>query len=131
MSLRALCLAAAVAAAAMPAVMPAMAQEATGAGPPMETLVELADLLGRAHAIRSLCNGEADHTWRNYMFNMMAIEAPSGSPRKSALTGAFNRGFRDQQARSGRCGADSPKQEAEIAARGRALAEIVAGTYLH
>src|SRR5690242_11681527 len=84
---------------------PARAQE----GAPLDTLVELADLLGRAHAIRSACNGDSDQTWRNYMFNMLAIEAPAGSPRKSALTGAFNRGFRDQAARSGRCTADSQR----------------------
>jgi uncharacterized protein (TIGR02301 family) len=109
------------------AAAPARAQE----GPSVQALSELADLLGRAHAIRSLCNGDSDQTWRNYMFNMLAIEAPSGSPNKSALTGAFNRGFRDQQARSGKCSADSPREEAEIAARGRALAETVAASYLH
>jgi uncharacterized protein (TIGR02301 family) len=109
------------------AAAPARAQE----GPSIQALTELADLLGRAHGIRSLCNGDSDQTWRNYMFNMLAIEAPSGSPNKSALTGAFNRGFRDQQARSGKCSADSPREEAEIAARGRALAETVAASYLH
>jgi len=107
---------------------PARAQEA---GPPTETLVELADLLGRAHAIRSACNGDADQTWRNYMFNMLAIEAPAGSPRKSALTGAFNKGFRDQAQRSSKCTPESQREEAQIAARGRALAETVAASYLH
>src|SRR5690349_20503690 len=99
---------------------PARAQEA---GPPLDQLVELADLLGRAHAIRSACNGDADQTWRNYMFNMLAIEAPGGSPRKSALTGAFNRGFREQAARSSKCTPDSQREEAQIVVRGRALAE--------
>ena len=127
MSLRALPFALLLAATAV-AGAPAHAQEA---GPPLDTLVELADLLGRAHAIRSACNGDSDQTWRNYMFNMLAIEAPGGSPRKSALTSAFNKGFRDQAARSGRCTADSQREEAQIAARGRVLAETVAGTYLH
>jgi uncharacterized protein (TIGR02301 family) len=120
-------LGAAFLAALLAGAAPARAQE----GPSLGTLTELADLLGRAHAIRSLCNGDADQTWRNYMFNMLAIEAPSGSPNKSSLTGAFNRGFRDQQARSGKCTADSPREEAQIAARGRALAETVAASYLH
>ena len=127
MSLRALPLALLLAATAVVGA-PARAQEA---GPSLDTLVELADLLGRAHAIRSACNGDADQTWRNYMFNMLAIEAPGGSPRKSALTGAFNRDFRDQAARSGKCTPDSQREEAQIAARGRALAETVAGSYLH
>jgi uncharacterized protein (TIGR02301 family) len=128
MSLRAIPLALVLAASTLAGAPAARAQEA---GPPLETLSELAELLGRAHAIRSACNGDSDQTWRTYMFNMLAIEAPSGSPRKAALTGAFNRGFRDQAARSGRCTADSQRAEAEIAARGRALAETVAGSYLH
>jgi uncharacterized protein (TIGR02301 family) len=128
MSLRALPLALLLAATAVVGA-PARAQEA--GGPPLETLVELADLLGRAHAIRSACNGDNDQTWRNYMFNMLAIEAPAGSPRKSALTGAFNRGFREQAARSGKCTPESQREEAQIAARGRALAETVAASYLH
>ncbi len=66
------------------AAAPAQAQE----GPSVQALSELAGLLGRAHAIRSLCSGDSDQTWRNYMFNMLAIEAPAGSPNKSALTGA-------------------------------------------
>jgi uncharacterized protein (TIGR02301 family) len=99
-------------------------------GPPLDTLVNLATLLGRAHAVRSACNGDADQTWRNYMFNMLAIEAPSGSPKKQPLTSAFNRGFRDQQNRTGKCTADMPRLEAEIAAQGRAVAETVASSYL-
>jgi uncharacterized protein (TIGR02301 family) len=130
MSLRALPFALLLAVSPFAAAPAARAQEAAG-GPPLETLVELADLLGRAHAIRSACNGDSDQTWRNYMFNLLAIEAPAGSSRKSALTGAFNRGFREQAARSGKCSADSQREEAQIAARGRALAETVAGTYLH
>ncbi len=111
------------------ASLPARAQE--GAGPPVETLAELADLLGQAHAIRSVCNGDSDQTWRNYMFNMLAIEAPTGSPRKNALTSAFNRGFRNQQARASKCSPDMARTEAEIAARGKAVAEAVAASYLH
>ena len=129
MSLRILAIAAAVFGVAAIGAAPARAQQ--GPGPTLETLSELADLLGRAHAIRSMCNGENDQTWRTYMFNMLAIEAPSGSPRKAPLTSAFNRGFRTQQGRSDRCTPDMPRIEAELAARGRALAETVAASYLH
>jgi len=133
MSLRALSLAAPILAALVLAAAPrpAQAQEGIGPGPPSETLAQLAELLGQAHAIRSLCNGDADQTWRNYMFNMLAIEAPESGPRKSALTSAFNRGFRTQSNATRSCSSDMGKLEAQIAARGRALAESAANSYLH
>jgi uncharacterized protein (TIGR02301 family) len=133
MSLRTLSLAAPILAAFILAAAPrpALAQETAGAGPPVETLAQLAELLGQAHAIRSLCNGDADQTWRNYMFNMLAIEAPESGPRKSQLTSAFNRGFRNQSNTTRSCSSDMGKVEAEIAARGRVLAESAANSYLH
>lgn len=109
----------------------ALAQEAPiGGGAPIEYVAELAELLGKAHAIRSICNGDDDQTWRNYMFNMLAIEAPESGPRKSQLTSAFNRGFRTQSGSSKNCSSDMPKLEAQIASRGRALAELIASSYL-
>jgi uncharacterized protein (TIGR02301 family) len=97
---------------------------------PLDILVDLAETLGEAHAIRSLCNGDQDQTWRNYMFSMLNMEGPTGSPRRSAMTSAFNRGFRTQSSRNRSCTPDMPGLEAQIAARGRALAESVAATYL-
>ena len=109
---------------------PALSQEFPAEGAPMEYLGELAELLGRAHAIRSACHGDADQTWRNYMFNMLAVEAPDSGPRKSQLTSAFNRGFRSQSNSVRNCTADVAKVEAQIAARGRVLAELIANSYL-
>jgi uncharacterized protein (TIGR02301 family) len=98
-------------------------------GPSEQMLTDLAETLGQAHAVRSLCNGDNDQTWRDYMVNMLAIEAPSGSLSRS-LTSAFNRGFRAQNNRTKACTPDMPRVEAEIASRGRALAEMVAASYL-
>jgi uncharacterized protein (TIGR02301 family) len=128
MTLRALGLAACLFAAT---AAPAFAQEVPDSGAPMENLLELAELLGRAHALRSACNGDSDQTWRNYMFNMLAIEAPESGPRKSQLTSAFNRGFRSQSGAARQCGAGVAQLEAQIAARGRVLAETIANSYLH
>ena len=97
---------------------------------PIDILVDLAETLGEAHAIRSLCNGDEDQTWRNYMFSMLNMEGPTGSPRRSAMTSAFNRGFRTQSSRNRSCTPDLPGLEAQIAARGRMLAESVAASYL-
>jgi uncharacterized protein (TIGR02301 family) len=120
---------------------PALAQEADVPGAPVEearsfsgaplgTLEDLAETLGEAHAIRALCNGDGDQTWRNYMFEMMALEAPGG-PRRSALTGAFNRGYRRQSGSRTECSPDMVAIEASIASRGRQLAESAAASYLH
>ncbi len=108
----------------------AAAQEQPPGGPPVEILNDLAETLGQAHAVRAACNGQADQTWREYMMRLLAIEAPSG-PRRSSMTSAFNRGYRSQNSRTSACTSDMPRVEAEIAARGRALAETAANSYLH
>jgi uncharacterized protein (TIGR02301 family) len=110
--------------------LPAAAQESPIREAPIDVLVDLAETLGEAHAIRSVCNGDQDQTWRNYMFSMLNMEGPTGSPRRSAMTSAFNRGFRTQSTRNRSCTPDLPGLEAQIAARGRALAESVAASYL-
>jgi uncharacterized protein (TIGR02301 family) len=127
MNLRILAIAAFLAASSLPAGAqePAPFREA-----PIDILVDLAETLGEAHAIRSLCNGDQDQTWRNYMFSMLNMEGPTGSPRRSAMTSAFNRGFRNQSSRNRSCTPDLPGLEAQIAARGRMLAESVAASYL-
>jgi uncharacterized protein (TIGR02301 family) len=123
----ALCAATLILATLAGAAAPAAAQSKNA---PLDTLVQLAETLGQAHALRSVCTGDGDQTWRNYMMNMLAMEAPSG-PRRSPLTSAFNRGYRAQSARMKTCTASAPAEEAAIAARGRALAESVAQGYLN
>jgi uncharacterized protein (TIGR02301 family) len=96
---------------------------------PLHLISELAETLGRAHAVRTVCNGDQDGTWRNYMLNMMSYEAPSG-PRRAALTEAFNRGFRSQTRDTPDCNDASSRTEASIAARGRELSDTIARTYM-
>lgn len=96
---------------------------------PLYLISELAETLGRAHAVRTVCNGDQDGTWRNYMLNMMSYEAPSG-PRRAALTEAFNRGFRSQTRDTPACNDASSRVEASIAARGRELSDTIARTYM-
>src|SRR5690349_9681822 len=102
MSLRALSLAVFLGLAAAPAFAqdpeappPQMQREA-----PLQLVADLAETLGRAHAIRTLCNGDQDSTWRNYMLNLMAYE---GGGRRASLTDAFNRGYRGQNRETSSC----------------------------
>ncbi len=114
------------------ATAPAQAQEAAPfqpTPPPLEFLVEMAEILGQAHAIRTACNGEGDQTWRAYMMEMMSIEAPSGN-RRSELTRAFNQGYRSQSRRARSCTADLAETEAQLAERGRMLADTITRIYL-
>lgn len=132
MKLRALILASALAV----STAPALGQEFESQDPepqrnaPIELLADLAETLGRAHAVRTLCNGDTDSTWRNYMLNLMSYEAPSG-PRRASLTDAFNRGYRGQNRETSSCTASMPAIEAGIARRGRELSEAIARTYLN
>ena len=113
--------------------LPVRAQEPQIAdGPqaaPINLIRDLAEILGRAHAVRTLCNGDQDVTWRNYMVNMMSYEAPSG-PRRAAVTEAFNRGYRSQTRETPACSNASARIEAGIAARGKDLADEIARAYM-
>jgi uncharacterized protein (TIGR02301 family) len=93
-------------------------------------LADLAETLGRAHAVRTLCNGDTDSTWRNYMLNLMSYEAPGGD-RRASLTDAFNRGYRGQNRETSSCTSGMPAIEAGIARRGRELSEAIARIYLN
>lgn len=111
--------------------LPALAQDPVPvAQAPLELVSDLAEVLGRAHAVRTVCNGESDSTWRNYMLNLMAIEAPSG-PRRATLTDSFNRGYRGQSRETSACTDQMPAVEAGIARRGRELSEAIARSYLN
>jgi uncharacterized protein (TIGR02301 family) len=128
MSLRTLLVAGLLALAPLPAF--AQEQELPVAQAPIELVADLAEVLGRAHAVRTVCNGDNDSTWRNYMLNLMAIEAPSGS-RRAALTDAFNRGYRGQSRETSACNDQMPRIEAGIARRGRELSDEIARSYLN
>ncbi|MEQ1784520.1 MAG: TIGR02301 family protein [Hyphomonadaceae bacterium] len=135
MMLRTACLAAILAFAAAPAmaqeqVPEQLQEEAPAASAPINLLADLAEVLGRAHAVRTLCNGDQDSTWRSYMLNLMAYEAGSGD-RRAAMTDAFNRGYRGQNRETSSCTAATPAIEASIARRGRELSDEIARGYLH
>jgi len=131
--LRALILSAALSAFATPALAQEFDETEEPVPPrnaPIELVADLAETLGRAHAVRTLCNGDTDSTWRNYMLNLMSYEAPGGD-RRASLTDAFNRGYRGQNRETSSCAAGMPAIEAGIARRGRELSEAIARTYLN
>lgn len=105
------------------------AQTAAPAGPSRASLEQLASVLGEAHALNVVCNGDDDQYWRRYMQELMELEAPGGDIR-SALTSAFNSGYRAQSSRHEKCTPDLVALQAQVAARGRALTETIARSYV-
>ena len=92
---------------------------------------DLASVLGEAHYIRTLCNGQKDQYWRNFMSQMLDLEG-GVEYRRSLLVRAFNLGYRTQSRRSsGVCNSQSPVEESKLATRGRKLAERIALGYLN
>lgn len=92
-----------------------------------ETLADLAYTLGQAHALRMRCQGEGDQVWRARMVRMVEIEQPDRAFRDQ-LFDSFNVGFLGAQTRHPRCDAAARAEAARIAARGRDLSRVLAGT---
>ncbi len=107
--------------------VPLMFAAALAARAPEErqALIDLAYVLGEAHALRQVCSGTGDQTWRVRMNRMMELEQPdTGLERR--LVDAFNAGFMTRQAERPACDAGALAAERATAVRGRALSEKLA-----
>ena len=91
-----------------------------------QTLVDLAYVLGEAHALRAVCQGEEDQSWRTRMTRMIEVEKPDTAFRRR-LIDSFNAGFVSRQAATRACDEGAAAQERGVAARGRGLAQRLAG----
>jgi len=81
----------------------------------------LAEVLGKAHAIRVVCNGRNDQYWRSYMLRLLELEAPyQGGLRRSMVNG-FNAGFSWGNDLHRVCDGDAATAEKAYAAEGRDL----------
>ena len=86
-----------------------------------QTVVQLAYVLGEAHALHRLCAGAADATWYDRMERLEAQEA-SDEAFRHRLVDSFNAGFASRQAQFPACGRASETAERRVAAEGGALA---------
>ena len=93
-------------------------------------LLRLSETLGRAHALRVVCKGRGDQEWRDFMREVLVLEAGEDNDARNRLVDAFNSGFRAFQSDAIGCPENADELEAGIAAEGRALAERMAGRYL-
>jgi uncharacterized protein (TIGR02301 family) len=102
---------------------PALAQERSPAD--RQLLLELARTIGEAHAIRQVCEGPQDQFWRTRMLSLLEAEAP-GFDLAERLRSAFNTGFLERQYAHPACNRLAREAEAEVSARGQALARRLA-----
>jgi uncharacterized protein (TIGR02301 family) len=86
-----------------------------------QSLVDLAYVLGEAHALRQACQGEDDQYWRTRMIRMVDTEQPdAGLDRR--LKESFNTGFASRQGEFPTCTGATRRAEIATAARGQSLA---------
>ena len=91
-----------------------------------QTLVDLAYVLGEAHALRAACQGADDQAWRSRMTRMIDVEKPDTAFRRR-LIDSFNAGFVGRQSATTACNEAVAAQERAVAGRGRDLAQRLAG----
>ena len=108
---------------ALAVAAPAAAQDRSPAA--RRTLVDLAYVLGQAHALALVCEGQAQ-TWRARMARVREIEAPDAAFDRLLVNG-FNAGFVDAHGRFPTCTRAARAEAAAVAARGRDLARVLAG----
>lgn len=84
------------------------------------TLIELAHVLGEAHALHRVCAGPTDDLWRGRMQRLIEVEAPSES-LKTELTSSFNAGFTAPETQAKDCAA-AAATERTVSRKGAMLA---------
>lgn len=84
-----------------------------------QQLTALAEVLGGSHYLRILCQGRGDQRWRTYMQGVIQREPQMNDQ----LIAAFNRGYRDQEARFPTCDETTRQMEAELRARGLRISQ--------
>lgn len=90
-----------------------------------DQLVELAEVLGGSHYLRILCEGRGDQRWRDYMRGVIERE-----PQYNVvLVEAFNRGYRNEEARFPVCDTTTRQMEAELRARGVRVAQALSARH--
>ena len=102
------------------------AQDMTKSPVYQDKLVDLADVLGRIHSIRVLCNGQSDQYWRQFMRNLLDVEAPQQGYLRSRMVESFNTAYTAEQALRQSCTIEATQAETELSERGRALSDSLA-----
>ena len=98
---------------------PSLAQDRDPAG--RQALLDLAYVLGEAHALKQACDSENQY-WRARMQRLLELEKPDLA-FKVRLTDRFNTGFTVRESQFPACNAAARAEAAAAARRGRVLAQ--------
>jgi uncharacterized protein (TIGR02301 family) len=98
---------------------PALAQDRSPAL--RQNLVDLAYVLGEAHALRQACQGQDDQFWRLRMIRLVDTEQPDAALDRR-LKESFNAGFASRQSEYPACTPASRRAQAQVAIHGQQLA---------
>ena len=104
-------------------VTPAVAQERSPAL--RQSLVDMAYVLGEAHALRQACNGPRDQYWRSRMQRMVETEQPDLAFDRR-LRESFNTGFVTRQGGFPDCTPATARALSGVLAKGQVLAARLA-----
>lgn len=99
----------------------AQAQSVTRSQDYLRDVVTLSEVLGKAHAVRTVCNGRNDQYWRDYMQRLMDIEAPYRGGLRDSMVNGFNAGFSVGSARHQVCDNATVAAEKTYADEGRTI----------
>jgi len=91
----------------------------------------LARVMGEMHYLAYACQGRDSQTWRNAMLELLDHEAPTRGSYRQRLVDRFNEGFRLQERRRPRCGAEEEMVRQALAAEGQSLSEQLRRAYLN
>lgn len=86
-----------------------------------QALVDMAYVLGEAHALRQVCEGASDQYWRTRMVRLVDTEQPDEALAQR-LKDAFNTGFVARQGAFPVCNPAARAAMTKVLARGRNLA---------
>ena len=101
--------------------LPAQGQSRVQSQDYFRDVTSLAEVLGKAHAIRVACNGRNDQYWRSYMLRLLELEAPYQGGLRRSLVNGFNAGFSWGSDLHPTCDGDAVTAEKAYAAEGRDL----------
>ena len=90
-----------------------------------QQLAQLAEVLGGSHYLETLCRGQGDQRWRDYMRSVIN-RAPDYSDE---LVDAFNRGYAEQQQRFNDCDAGAQQAQTELRAQGMRISQGLAARH--
>jgi len=104
----------------------AMAQASGQSQDYFRNVIDLAQTLGQAHAVRVACNGRGDQYWRQYMQNLLELEAPYGGGLRRSMVNGFNAGFSEGSDANPTCNSEAIAAEKTYAAKGQILSNQLA-----